>query len=182
MKFLRPITVTDGAASFTDAMTGGDIQPVSLKFTDWRHTSETVAAQNYEFKYRFTTEGENYWEYYGVENIEADVDHITTTMNGGTLGTTLLSGITNKLAFLYVKPGQTLADRQADPEVVPSAADIKTAIQTNQDYGQLYYKNNGLTVGGFKIRVPIEVTYKWGKIKSYVDCTIGNTIGNVKKQ
>lgn len=182
VKFLRPITITDGTANFTDAMTGGDIQPVALTFVDWRHTSLTENDKNYEFNYRFNREGENYWEYYGVENITADVANITTTLNGGKLGETYLSGITNKLAFMYVKPGQTLADRQADPEVVPTDADIKTAIQNNQDYGQLYYKNNGLTVGGFKIRVPIEVTYKWGKIKSYVDCTIGQTIGNVKKQ
>lgn len=185
VKFLRPITITDGKASFTDAMTGGDIQPVNLTFVDWRHTSLTENDKNYEFKYRWGKEGENYWKYYGVENITADVEHITTTLNGGTLGVTYLTGITNKLAFMYVKPGQTLADRMADPEVVPTADQIKAAIQndpTAPDYGKLYYKNNGLTVGGFKIRVPIEVTYKWGKIKSYVDCTIGQTIGNVKKQ
>ena len=182
VKFLRPISITDGQAKFTDAMTGGDIQPVSLTFTDWRHTSTEEAAKNYEFNFRETLEGENYWKYYDVSKIEADIEGITTTLNGGTLGETNLSGITNRLAFVYVKPGQTLAERTAVPEVVPTETDIKTAIQDNKDYGQLYYKNNGVTVGGFKIRVPIVVTYKWGTIKSYVDCEIGNTIGNVKKK
>ena len=168
VKFLRPVTITNGNATFTDAMTGGDTKPVSLTFTDWR---------NYEFVSHTASEGINYWEYYDVIDIVADMDGITTTLNGGTLGVTPLNSITTKLNFTYLKPGQT------DPMVDPTPAEIKTAIQSApHDYGYLTYKNNGLTVGGFKIRVPIEVTYKWGKIKSYIDCSIGNTIGNVKKQ
>ncbi|MBR6827374.1 MAG: hypothetical protein IKM76_04365 [Prevotella sp.] len=154
VKFLRPITITSGTASFTDAMTSGDTKPVSLTFVDWR---------NYEFAAHTASEGINYWTYYGVTAIAADMAGITTTLNGGTLGETYLTGITNKLDFTYTPP-------------------VDAAAIAAQDFGTLTYKNNGLTVGGFKIRVPIEVTYKWGKIKSYVDCTIGNTIGNVKKQ
>ena len=154
VKFLRPISITSGHVEFTDAMTSGDTKPVQLTFVDWR---------DYEFASHSASEGINYWTYYGVSAIDAKIADITTTLNGGTLGETALTTVTNKLDFTYTAP--------ADAAAIAGG-----------DFGKLTYKNNGVTVGGFKIRVPIEVTYTWGKIKSYVDCEIGNTIGNVKKK
>lgn len=38
--------------------------------------------------------------------------------------------------------------------------------------------NNGTTLGKFTIRVPLEVTYKWGTIYTEVDLNINKTIQN----
>lgn len=157
VKFLRPITITDGKANFIDAHTNGSRASVNLTFTDWR---------DHEFISFSNSEGVDYFDYYKVEKIDADTAMITTNLSGGTLGTTLLSSITKKLAFGY----------EAPTNFGPNGY-IKAG-----EYGTMIYHNSGYTVGEFMIRVPIKVTYRWGVVSSYVDCTIGKTIGNVKKQ
>lgn len=52
-----------------------------------------------------------------------------------------------------------------------------TALKVG-DNGKFYYYNNGTTLGKFTIRVPLEVTYKWGTIYTEVDLNINKTIQN----
>ncbi len=145
MKFLRPIDVVGADdVTFTDAIDHGNTKDVAelVKFTDWR--DQWLEA---------------YIGYYGVTAITADIDDITTTLNGGTLGKTLLSDVNPKLKF------------------------TQTGVGTEGEYGnvmfgQLLYENNGQVTGTFKVRVPLTVTYDWGEVKTYVDITIENTKAN----
>lgn len=145
MKFLRPIDVVGADdVTFTDAIDHGNTKDVAelVKFTDWR--DQWLEA---------------YIGYYGVTAITADIDDITTTLNGGTLGKTLLSDVNPKLKF------------------------SQTGVGTKGEYGnvmfgQLLYENNGQVTGTFKVRVPLTVTYDWGEVKTYVDITIENTKAN----
>ena len=54
---------------------------------------------------------------------------------------------------------------------------VFTALKVG-DNGKFYYYNNGTTLGKFTIRVPLEVTYKWGTIYTEVDLNINKTIQN----
>lgn len=145
MKFLRPIDVVGADdVTFTDAIDHGNTKDVAelVEFTDWR--DQWLEA---------------YIGYYGVIAITADLDDITTTLNGGTLGKTLLSDVNPKLVFK------------------------QTGVGTEGEYGnvmfgQLLYENNGQVTGTFKVRVPLTVTYDWGEVKTYVDITIENTKAN----
>ncbi len=141
VKFLRPINVTDpGTVQFTDAK--GDTTAVELTFTDWR-----------DLKFADDT----WFTYYGVTAITADVPNITTTLGGGTLGTTKLTTITSSVDFEFVAPSAPI---------------------TAENLGKLVYHNNNATVRDFKIRVPLKVTYAWGDLYTYVDCSIVRTISN----
>lgn len=143
MKFLRPIDVVGADdVTFTDAIDHGNTKDVAklVKFTDWR--DQWLEA---------------YIGYYGVTAITADLGGITTTLNGGTLGTTKLSDVNPNLKFKQETGGQPYGGRT---------------------FGQLLYENNGQVTGTFKVRVPLTVTYDWGEVKTYVDITIENTKAN----
>ena len=44
--------------------------------------------------------------------------------------------------------------------------------------GKIKYENNGNNVQGFTLRIPVEFTYDWGTISSYVDVDVKDTLGN----
>lgn len=149
VKFLRPIDATgvEGVA-FTDAAKDGGNQIDLYKlltFTDWRDTWEEtfVKAPNAG---------------YGVTSITPDIKDITTDMNNGTLGETLLLSITKDIIF----------------KKVANAGKPYGGVT----FGQLVYENAGHVTSTFKVRVPITVTYYWGKVKTYVDITVNATEGN----
>lgn len=147
IKFLRPLDVTGAdAVTFTDAVTGGNKKDMDelVDFLDWRDLWESPT-----------------WvDYYGVTAIAADVDGITTTLNGGTLGQTLLSDVTDAVSFEYKPTGAT-------------------SNYGGKDFGYLYYGNNGSVTATFQIRVPLTITYDWGKITTaYVDITVKPTQAN----
>jgi hypothetical protein len=154
IKFLRPINV-DGvdADPFTDAVDGLQSRNIfdMVNFTDWRDYAFNVA----------------YFQYYGVTGVKPMVDAngviqgVTTNMNGGTLGTTLLSSITK------------------DVKLSTDAADV-TPGSTN--FGKIYYQNNGNVVSTFTVRIPLYVTYKWGTLKAYTDIVIKHTQANAKRR
>ena len=151
-KFLRPITVKDpGETNFVDATTGGSKAPLVLDFVDWR---------DHDFNDATVTNSHNYYAYYGVQSVVADVNpnSITTNLNGGDLDNTKLADVTNNIKFRHNQP--TLAD-----------------IQTG-NFGELVYENNGTTVGDFQIKVPVTVIYDWGTIHTHVICKISKTIQN----
>lgn len=169
VKFLRPITIKNGEAkNLVDAATGGSEAAVSFTFTDWRE---------HNFNNNSVTGGYNYYSYYGVSSIVAKDGYetgtytkanngITTTLNKGTLGTTLLKNITDKIKIEYIAPATT-------------AAGLQSAFKAG-NFGKVRYENNGLTVGEFKVRIPVKVTYDWGTINTQIDVTIGKTIQNVR--
>lgn len=169
VKFLRPITIKNGEAkNLVDAATGGSEAAVSFTFTDWRE---------HNFNNTAVTGGYNYYAYYGVSGIVAKDGYetgtytkanngITTTLNNGTLGTTLLKNITDKIKIEYIAPATT-------------AADLQNAFKDG-NFGKVRYENNGLTVGEFKVRIPVKVTYDWGTINTQIDVTIGKTVQNVR--
>ena len=146
IKFLRPLDM-EGAdkVTFTDAIDGGNKKDIAdlVVFSDWRD----------QWK-------EDYIEYYGVTAITADTDGITTTLNGGTLGKTLLSSVSKNIKF--------------SQEGVGTEGEYGGV-----NFGYLLYENNGQVTDTFQIRVPLTVTYDWGEIKtSYVDITVLPTKAN----
>lgn len=148
VKFLRPINATGAAdVAFTDAIDGGNQTDLYklLTFTDWRGTwkDDFVQAPNAG---------------YGVTSIDPDVTHITTNMNNGTLGETLLSSITKDITF----------------KKVANAGKPYGGVT----FGQLVYENVGHVTSTFKVRVPLTVTYYWGEVKTSVDITVNATQGN----
>lgn len=148
VKFLRPINATGAAdVAFTDAIDGGNQTDLYklLTFTDWRGTwkDDFVQAPNAG---------------YGVTSIDPDVTHITTNMNNGTLGETLLSSITKDITF----------------KKVANAGKPYGGVT----FGQLVYENAGHVTAKFMVRVPLTVTYYWGKVTTYVDITVNATQGN----
>ena len=158
VKFLRPINVDDpGTNSVLDGETNGSDVDLALTFTDWRDHNFTDAK---------VTKGQDYFAYYKVSEVTADVANATTDLNKGTLGTTkLLAKAPNaKLTF-------TAGEK--------SAAGYVQATKL----GKIHYENNGSTTGGFTIRVPLKVTYEYGEIvNGYIDITVKGTTNNAKRR
>lgn len=148
---MRPITISDPhETNFVDATTGGAKADLKLTFIDWR---------DHNFDNTAVTQGENYYQYYGVESIEQNGD-ILTDLNG-TSGVfdRKLKDVTGNVEFEFE---------------APTAADI----QNSHKFGTLTYRNNGTTVGNFQIKVPFDVTYDWGTIQVWVVCKISQTEAN----
>ena len=146
VRFLRPITIGDKKNDgLKDAENAGDEIALAevLTFKDWREQA-------------FSPAGYNYFEYYGVKAITADVTKITTDLNHGTLGKTILKEVYPSV----------------DIEFTAASGDI-----TLDNMGVLNYKNNGAVLGAkFNISVPVTVEYRWGTIKKDVIIVVNPTI------
>ena len=151
VKFLRPINVEEATASFEDAETAGSTANIKLTFTDWR---------DHNFTDTKVTKGLDYFKYYGVKKIAVDIDNATTDLNGNS--SQKLKDLTDKVKFTFF---------------APAPAD---AISAN-NYGNLKYENNGLTVGQFHVYFPATITYDWGTIKTTITATVGKTQSNAKR-
>lgn len=103
------------------------------------------------------TKGQDYFKYYGVEKIAVDIDNATTDLNGNS--SQKLKDLTKQVYFTFSAPD---------------------AISEN-NYGELKYKNNGLTVGQFHVYFPATITYHWGTIKTTITATVGKTQSNAKR-
>lgn len=103
------------------------------------------------------TKGLDYFKYYGVKEIAVDTENATTDLNGNSSQT--LKDLTDKVKFKFSAP---------------------TAISAN-NYGNLKYENNGLTVGQFHVYFPATITYHWGTIKTTITATVGKTQSNAKR-
>ena len=103
------------------------------------------------------TKGLDYFKYYGVKEIAVDTENATTDLNGNSSQT--LKDLTDKVKFTFSAP---------------------TAISAN-NYGNLKYENNGLTVGQFHVYFPATITYDWGTIKTTITATVGKTQSNAKR-
>ena len=103
------------------------------------------------------TKGLDYFKYYGVKKIAVDIENATTDLNGNS--SQKLKDLTDKVKFTFSAPA---------------------AISAN-NYGNLKYENNGLTVGQFHVYFPATITYHWGTIKTTITATVGKTQSNAKR-
>ena len=113
--------------------------------------------RDHDFTDAKVTKDQDYFKYYGVKAIDVDTKNATTDLNGNS--SQKLSDITDKVVFKFTAP---------------------TAISANQ-YGELKYENNGLTVGQFHVYFPATITYDWGTIKTTITATVGKTQSNAKR-
>jgi hypothetical protein len=172
VKFLRPVSAKPGqSGELRDASNGASITSLVLNLVDWRDkkfdVQEDYTGEDGKTMY-------NFYGFYGVEKVGALVNDATTDLNNGTLGTTKLSDVTS-LVKLYF--GEDKAS--TDDEVVFTYDTTETsATPVSVTQPKFYYHNNGTTLGAFTVRVPLIVYYKWGKIYTYVDLKINQTINN----
>ena len=103
------------------------------------------------------TKGLDYFKYYGVKEIAVDIENATTDLNGNS--SQKLKDLTDKVKFTFSAPA---------------------AISAN-NYGNLKYENNGLTVGQFHVYFTATITYDWGTIKTTITATVGKTQSNAKR-
>ena len=103
------------------------------------------------------TKGLDYFKYYGVKKIAVDIENATTDLNGNS--SQKLKDLTDKVKFTFSAPNEISAN----------------------NYGNLKYENNGLTVGQFHVYFPATITYDWGTIKTTITATVGKTQSNAKR-
>ena len=103
------------------------------------------------------TKGLDYFKYYGVKEIAVDIENATTDLNGNS--SQKLKDLTDKVKFTFSAPNEISAN----------------------NYGNLKYENNGLTVGQFHVYFPATITYDWGTIKTTITATVGKTQSNAKR-
>ena len=148
-----------------------------FEFKDWRGDNGKFVTPDYSNLW--------YFKYYNVNNFKVDEAGITTTLNGGVLGETLLSSKTKDIQIWHCTGEIT------DPDRVPAATglDITYSSETMPNWGEaqynglkkkfgyLRYVNNGNNVDtAFMLRIPVQVTYEWGVISTYVDVTVEPTL------
>lgn len=148
-----------------------------FEFKDWRGDNGQFVTPDYSNLW--------YFKYYNVNNFKVDEAGITTTLNGGVLGETLLSSKTNDIHIWHCTGDIT------NPTRVPAATglDITYSSETMPNWGEpqynglkkkfgyLRYVNNGNNVdSAFMLRIPVQVTYEWGVISTYVDVTVEPTL------
>lgn len=142
--FVRPINPQPAEEQhFVDALNFGDpytyLEIAKLtNLNDWRFPDPVAS---------FATHA-NYWSYYGVTNITANVANIKTDLNQAA---GVKVPVTNypdlKVAYAATVPGVT--------------------PPTTNFFGYLTYDNTGNTLGKlFNLYVPITITYSWGTIQS----------------
>ena len=148
-KYLRPVSANPAnVEALVDATNGPSEAALNLQLIDWRDK---------DFDVEEDTDGFDFYGFYGISAIEADIEAATTDLNNGELGKTLLSAVTESVALAFVEP--------TDPI-------------TTGNHGKFTYYNNGNTLGQFTVRVPLTITYKWGKIYTTVDLIINKTVNN----
>lgn len=113
--------------------------------------------RDHNFTDATVTKGLDYFKYYGVKEIAVDIENATTDLNGNS--SQKLKDLTDKVKFTF---------------------SASTAISAN-NYGNLKYENNGLTVGQFHVYFPATITYDWGTIKTTIAATVGKTQSNAKR-
>lgn len=165
--FLRPINVANKGAELTDGM---DVSKSNVAlydlfvFSDWRNQA---FASNL-----------SYFNYYGVSAIKLDIANATTNLNGADIEKTKLTDITSMIKLSHIVGADDMTGKSVNVEA--KANDNKNTISGR--FGSIQYVNNGSTVEtGFKLRIPVAVTYAWGTISTsdtYVELTIKPTLGN----
>ena len=176
VKFLRPVDVNGSTtAEFTDAIDDGNRLDILelIKPIDWRDKWDDMTWET-KNNIKYTKEGK-YFDFYKVQSIVPDINGITTNMGGGTLGVTKLMKDPNDPNAPYVSDQVKVT---YENNVSTHLVGPKDAPYDNGNYGSLLYTNNNNTVTEFTIRVPLTIEYYWGKVTSYVDIKVKNTLNN----
>lgn len=177
-----------------------------LKFSDWRYDESQPSSAELANFVNYDEDGTPdyshlwYLGYYGVTKIKVDIDNITTDMSAGgtagTLGTTKLTDVTTECSISYYATGDyntltsavtsntvTLAYGNDPVTNIPlysstwdDAKIAQAAANARKQFGFIHYKNNNFNTVGATLRIPIEVTYSFGTISTYVDVKINGTI------
>lgn len=113
--------------------------------------------RDHNFTDATVTKGQDYFKYYGVKEIAVDIENATTDLNGNS--SQKLMDLTDRVKFTFSAPATISAD----------------------EYGELKYENNGLTVGQFHVYFPATITYDWGTIKTTITATVGGTHNNSRR-
>ena len=123
----------------------------------------------------------NYWGFYGVENVLIDTNNAKANFGNGwvELPTNLVVGQDNiPTTNIYYTNKPELDDNgqiKRDPNTNRIIYKPATSV-----YGFFTYKNNGTTLlDDFQIQVTVKVTYKWGEITSAPIIVPVKNIGNV---
>ena len=158
-KYLRPVSCNPSDVNeLEDATNGASIAALALNLIDWRDK---------EFDNPAHTEGYDFYGFYGVQNVTADIANATTNLNDGNIDKTKLSAVTGNVKLYFGVdefPGEPTISKY-------TALNVK-------DHGKFYYYNNGTTLGQFDVKVPLVVEYKWGKVHTHVTLHINKTNNN----
>ena len=180
--FLRPINADGVVGKFfidgkDDHVDESNINLFDLfDFVDWRGEKFVKAPGDYTNLW--------YFKYYNVNGITVDLDNVTTTLDGGVLGTTKLSAKTSEVELSYRFGPRTAptADYKTTT-ATPVGVNIVAAAEPNwgidhyngliEKFGYIHYNNNQSTVSeDFTIRVPVSFTYDWGVVNTHVDILV----------
>lgn len=162
----RPVDIEPVEGSvFTDAEENSSIVDLFdlFDYSDWRDI-KFINGDDITKAWLFA--------YYGFKSAKADIDNITTTMNGGTLGETLLSSVSTEVKFDQIDESPMTFTN------VTAANYAAIYNKVRSSFGKIKYDNNRGNVKDFKVRIPVDFEYEWGTIRVYVDCDVKNTIGN----
>ena len=188
--YIQPVKVTDRAADeFIDAVDfGQDGSFITLKDLiaphDWR-IDENYACGYREFGMNPGDQYYNYWEYYGVFDIQVDTANIkcNLTANKEVPVTVDLKVLTKEELKESVKEDAVLRDAAGNVVKDAEGNDIlvRDYIEGIDDggFGFLTYRNNGTAVKKFDLYVPVTVRYGWGVITTEAPITVPvqSTIG-----
>lgn len=153
VKFLRPITVTSAAAEIIDSKPSSYEAKATFNFIDWR---------DYDNKKVYETSNKAFdlFDYYKVASIAQDDTRSVTSNFSGTWAEL------NTDDFVVTYSGvATLMDGVADNKA-------KTFGTIN------YEKKTTVAVHDFQVKVPVVITYDWGKIYTEIVVNIKKTDNN----
>lgn len=153
VKFLRPITVTSAAAEIIDSKPSSYEAKATFNFVDWR---------DYDNKKVYETSNNAFdlFDYYKVASIAQDKSRKVTSNFSGTWAEL------NTDDFVVTYSGvATLMDGVADNKA-------KTFGTIN------YEKKTTVAVHDFQVKVPVVITYDWGKIYTEIVVNIKKTDNN----
>ncbi len=159
VKFLRPINVDGTSVTFVDSDPSthtanlGKGQKYKFNFTDWR---------DFDNDQVFASGSVTLFNYYKVAKIEQDNSRsVLSNFADGSSFKPL-----SKEDFVFTYTGPSVAEG---------------SYITDADQGTLTYKKNTtVTVHTFKVKVPVIITYDWGKLYAEIDVTVEPTVNNAK--
>ena len=153
VRYLRPIDVASNNAEVTDAATTAQVVKLIdlVKFEDWRNVWKN-----------------NYYAYYNIQKIE-----VIGAASGANIAEFVLTNLNQANAETFVP----LSDVTNNIELAYDPVEVASGQSNTSDYGTITYTNHGNTVDDFMIKVPVVVTYEWGKVYTTVDLKVNGTIG-----
>ena len=166
VRFLRPIDILDNdKAKFVDAQANGSEIAFGRLFNieDWRDIAVLTNGQ------ANIDNGVDLYAYYHFMNMTIRLDKAESTLTGKWAS---LQSVTDRLE-LYV---EEISSGTIYPALSSTTFNIGTVAALN-DY-KLVYKNNEGNVQKFELRIPVEIEYAWGTLKTDLYIDVESTIAN----